>query len=270
MSEKLVIERSFGPISKLDLMRDFKALGIHSSDGIILHVSLSKIGWIIGGEVTLIQALLDTLNEGTIVMPTQTGNYGDPARWENPPVPKSWVPKIKDHMPAYDKRITPPYHLGRVSELFSRYPGVIRSDHPQASFAAIGKDAEALMSDHALDCAFGEKSPLKKMLDKDFKILMIGTDYDTTTAMHFAETQVYPKKTKKEWLYYLDEKNQRQTKEVLDYHYSTEYFKKLGKTFEKETIIKQGLIGQAPSKLVNMNELIWHSVNELKKIMKKA
>lgn len=270
MSEKLVIERSFGPISKLDLIRDFKALGITKSDGILLHVALSKIGWIIGGEVTLIQALIETLSEGTLVMPTQTGNYGDPSKWENPPVPKSWVAKIKDHMPAYDKHITPPYHMGRVSELFSRYPKSFRSDHPQASFTAVGIDAKWLTENHALDCGFGEFSPLKKMLDQSYKVLMIGTDYDTNTSMHYAESKVYPKKTKKEILYYLNEFGERTVEEVTDYHYSTEHFKKIGRSFEKEHRFRQGLIGQANSKLIDMNDLNNFTINQLKKIMKKA
>jgi aminoglycoside 3-N-acetyltransferase len=270
MSEKLVIERSFGPISKLDLIRDFKALGLLETDGVMVHVALSKIGWIIGGEVTLIQALMETLNQGTLVLPSQTGNYGDPSKWENPPVPKSWVSKIKDHMPAYDPNITPPYHMGRVSELFSRYPETMRSNHPQASFTAWGKLAKEVVETHDFDCAFGDKSPLYMMLKHHFKVLTIGTDYDTITSMHYAESKVYPKKTKKELIYYLSENKERKVEEIIDFHYSTENFKKIGRSFEKEFSLRQGLIGQANSKLIDMNTLIDHSIQELRKMIKKV
>lgn len=269
MSEKMVIDRSFGPISKLDLIRDLKTLGIKPNDGVIFHVALSKIGWIIGAEVTLIQALIEVLHEGTLVMPTQTGNYGDPSKWENPPVPKSWVSKIKDHMPAFDPNITPPYHMGKVSELFSHYPGTKRSKHPQVSFTAYGKEALEVTKTHDLDCGFGDQSPLKKMCDRQYKVLMIGTDYDTNTAMHYAETKVYPKKTRKEMIYYLSDSNERVAEEVIDYHYSTEFFKKIGRSFEKENTFRQGLVGQANSKLIDMNTLVDHTIDQLKKFMKK-
>jgi len=213
---------------------------------------------------------METLKKGTLVIPTQTGNYGDPSKWENPPVPKSWVSKIKDHMPAFDPRVTPPYHMGRVSELFSRYPGTHRSKHPQASFTAFGRLAEEMIETHDFDCAFGDKSPLYKMLKHKFKILTIGTDYDTVTAMHYAESKVYPQKTKKELIYYLSNEGERIQEEVLDFHYSTEHFKKIGRSFERDFSFKQGLIGQANSKLIDMNTLIDHSVQELRKMIKKA
>ncbi|CAF4296586.1 unnamed protein product, partial [Rotaria sp. Silwood2] len=61
------------------LKEDFKKLGISPGMNLLVHCSLSKIGWICGGPVTLIQVLLDLLGpEGTLIMPSQTSANSDP------------------------------------------------------------------------------------------------------------------------------------------------------------------------------------------------
>ena len=173
MKEIDVIDQTPSPISKNDLIRDLKALGLSSIDNIIIHVSMSKIGWIIGGEVTLLQALQSFFCEGTIVMVTQTGDLSDPKQWKNPPVPSSWINTIIENMPAYDTYATPPNRLGRLPRLFYNANDVFRSDHPMDSFAAWGKHAKEVTSYCDYHCAFGDKSPIKYMIDYDFKMLMI-------------------------------------------------------------------------------------------------
>nr|WP_297201924.1 AAC(3) family N-acetyltransferase [uncultured Flavonifractor sp.] len=48
-------------------------------------------------------------------------------------------PKIRAIWPAYDKDITPTNTMGAVAEMFRRWPGTVRSDHPVRSFAVNGK-----------------------------------------------------------------------------------------------------------------------------------
>jgi aminoglycoside 3-N-acetyltransferase len=256
MSEKKVIDSSISPVSSEDIFRDLTQLGLQKGDSVIVHSSLKSMGWVIGAEVALIQALVQVVGpKGHIVMPAQTGHLGDPALWENPPVPSAWVSKIKATMPAFDKDRTPTYHMGRVAELFRTWPGVIRSNHPHASFCAWGKDASTLMADHALTSAFGKKSPLNKMLKKPFKILLIGVDYDVCTALHYAEALQPDPPLEKKTMTIL-ENNERKIIEVMDVEYSTKYFKKIGHGFEKEHRARKGLVGHASSRLVELSALI--------------
>lgn len=256
MSELKVIEKTKSPISKEDLIEDLKALGLSPGDSVMFHVSLAKIGWIIGGERTLIEALMAVITgEGTLVMPSQTGNLSDPALWENPPVPTDWVEKIKAHMPAYDPSKTPAYGIGRVAEYFRTYPGVKRSSHPRSAFAAWGKNAETILHPHHPGHAFDEESPLHRMYHADFKLLMIGTHYDTLTALHYAESLVATRKSEKE-LYYVNSKEGPKTRYVWDYNYSTDTFQGCGRAFEMKDTLTKGLIGQADSRLISMREII--------------
>ncbi len=55
----------------------------------MVHSSLSRIGWVTGGAVALIQALMDLITKkGNIMMPAYSSDYSDPTYWSNPPVPK--------------------------------------------------------------------------------------------------------------------------------------------------------------------------------------
>jgi aminoglycoside 3-N-acetyltransferase len=264
MSEKKVIESSISPVSTEDIIRDLQQLGLKRGDAVMLHVSLKSMGWVIGAEVALLNAVTSLIGpKGTCVMPSQTGHLGDPSEWENPPVPAAWVSKIKATMPVFDPLKTPSYHMGKVAELFRTWPGVVRSNHPHASFCAWGAQAKSLMEEHALDSAFGLNSPLHKMLKLPFKILLIGVDYDVCTALHYAEAiQDSPKKEKKMMTIY--QNKDRKIIEVMDVAYSTRTFKKIGQRYEKEIGVKKGLVGHATTRVIDMPTIIEYASKLLK------
>ena len=148
-TEGTVVNSSSKANTVTSLKSDFKALGIKPGDIIIMHSSLSKIGWIVGGSVAVIEALMDVLTpKGTLVMPTFTSDNSEPSDWENPPVPEKWWDTIRKEMPAYDSRITPTRAMGKIVETFRTWPGVLRNDHPVSSFAAWGKFAKRILSNH--------------------------------------------------------------------------------------------------------------------------
>ncbi len=58
-SEGEVIKETSSPNTITTLKRDFKTLGITAGSVIIMHSSLSKIGWTVGGSVSIIKAIME-------------------------------------------------------------------------------------------------------------------------------------------------------------------------------------------------------------------
>lgn len=186
--EAAIIQRTTAPATQGSLVTDFKRLGIRPGMILLVHSSLSTLGWVCGGPVAVILALEEVLGtQGTLVMPAHSGENSDPAKWSNPPVPEPWVEIIKENMPAFDAHLTPTRGMGRIAETFRNQDGVLRSEHPQDSFCAFGKQAERITKDHSVEAGLGEGSPLEKIYDLDGWILLLGVTHANNTSLHLAE-----------------------------------------------------------------------------------
>jgi aminoglycoside 3-N-acetyltransferase len=192
MSEADAIAKSQEPATIGSLAADLVALGVKAGDVVLVHSSLSALGWICGGPAAIIEALLAVLGPGgTLVMPAHSSDLSEPSKWGHPPVPQSWCPAIRANMPAFDPRRTPTRGMGAVAELFRTWPGALRSDHPTVSMAALGPRAGELLSQHPLDDGLGEASPLGRLYDLNAKVLLLGVGHDRNTSLHLAERKAF-------------------------------------------------------------------------------
>ena len=266
-TEKSVVNSTTEPNTIMSLKHDFKALGVKQGANVILHVSLSKIGWIVGGSVALIKALMETLTEeGTLVMPAFTSGNSEPAYWENPPVPKSWWEKIKKEMPAFEPEITPSRGIGKVAENFRIWPGVSRSNHPISSFAAWGKNAKFITENHKLEMDLGEGSPISRLYDLNGQILLIGVSHINNSSLHLAEYRSdFPGKRRRMTGSAVKIDNRAQWVEWEELNLNSDDFDHLGKDFEFMTNYKPGKIGLAESRLISVREIVDFGVEWLKK-----
>jgi aminoglycoside 3-N-acetyltransferase len=176
------------PYTVESLATDLRALGVTAGDIVLLHSSMRSAGFVVGGPEAVVHACLEILgSEGTLVVPTHTPENTDPAGWRHPPVPKTWWPVIRAHMPGFDPSRTPSRWMGVIAEVVRTWPDALRSDHPQVSFAAIGAHAADIVRGHQLDASLSERSPLGAVYRLGGKVLLLGCGHGANTSLHLAE-----------------------------------------------------------------------------------
>lgn len=256
MSEAKVVNRTSKLNTRQSLAEDIKKLGVREGMTVIVHSSLSSLGWVCGGPIAVIQALMDAVTpDGTIIMPSHSGDYSEPDYWENPPVPREWRNIIRDTMPAYEPDITPTRGIGVIAETFRKFPGVSRSSHPSLSFSAWGKHREEIIKDHSIDFSMGEKSPLARIYDLGGWVLLLGVDYGNNTSFHlseYRETDPIPYKAGAPII----KDGKRIWQEYDDIIMNADVFEELGLDFEKHNQVIKGYIGLAESRLFKQREAV--------------
>jgi aminoglycoside 3-N-acetyltransferase len=148
-------------------------LGVVAGDTLLVHSSLSALGYVEGGADTVIDALLGAIGpDGTLLMPSFQ-NGGQHA--------------IVRRGCTFDVRHSPS-ELGIISETFRRRPGVIRSLSPTHCTAGTGPAAAALLADHHLcTVSVGRGSPYDKLVRAGGKILLLGVGHESNTTLHLIE-----------------------------------------------------------------------------------
>jgi aminoglycoside 3-N-acetyltransferase len=139
-------------ISREHIVSDLRSLGLTAGDIVLLHSSLSSIGHVEGGAVTVVRAFMDVLGEeGTLVVPT----FGS---------------------------------LGAVTEVVRDDRHAVRSVHPKACVAAIGAKAEEICCDHwKAELAHGHDTPYTRIAELGGYVCLLGVDQDRNTTLHSIE-----------------------------------------------------------------------------------
>lgn len=265
MTEADQIAHTPSPVTKANLITDLKTLGLKPGDLVLVHSSLSALGWVSGGPVAVIEALIETIgSNGTIAMPAHSSQVTDPEFWGAPPVPEGWPEIIRDTMPAFDPRTTPTRQMGQIAELFRTWPGAMRSAHPATSFSALGPLAEQITAQHPLDDPLGAGSPLGRLYELQAKILLMGVDFDRCTALHLAELRAWPERARRrdgaplmidgarQWVSF-------EIEPVMD----SDAFIPIGARALHTGIAHAGPLGQGRGMIMDMRALVDFSISEM-------
>lgn len=168
-------------IESHQLINALSEAGIKQGDSILVHSSLSALGHVNGGAISVIRALQTTVgNSGTVMMPSFScfeDRHGEFGQW--------WDPKTSN------------VYTGIISQLFWQQAGVLRSHHPTHAVAAWGQDAKFFTENHFIEGdrvsfwgtgAFASTSPWQKMIDRNVKCVMLGCSFNAMTLCHHIET----------------------------------------------------------------------------------
>ncbi len=218
------------------LITDFTDLGVEKSDILFIHSSFKSLGDVEGGAGTVVSALENVVGEkGLILMPSF-----------------NLLPSREERAYSWDVEKCPST-VGWLTEYFRQMNGTYRSDHYSHSVAARGKDAKAFVADHLSSQGYrspwdyspwgktyGTHSPMFRAYQRNGKILMLGVDYNTSTYIHLVEVIHWNK---------LLRKNSRANYIGLNRPKLGEYWDSLG-------YLRQGRIGDSPSRLFHISTYV--------------
>lgn len=150
-----------------------RTIGLQQGDAVMVHSALQFLGLPEGGVSIYYDALDEVLslskNEGTLVVPTFNFGFA--------------------HGQLFDQEKTPSEEMGALSEYVRLLPFARRTPHPMHSVAAVGHYAAELASIDTSG-AFDPGSVFERMVDLDFKLLLLGADVYYTTMIHYCERRV--------------------------------------------------------------------------------
>ncbi len=238
-------------VTKQKLINDLKKIGVKKGDSVLVHSSLSKMGFVEGGAETVIDALLETVGKnGTLLFPTFS------AKGRN----KTYL----EEYPFFDIKKSPS-QMGIITEYFRKSDNVYRSFHPTDSVCAKGKLAEYYTNSHFGQLTpYNENSPFRKLCKMKGKILMLGTTLNgACTNLHTLEDAVdfkYPVYDAKVFeVEMTDEKGNKlvmQTKVHNPQFSAKRNCDALKPMFEREGVLSNGMIGEAKSMLIDANKML--------------
>lgn len=92
------------PATRSRLHSELRMLGLVEGSTVLVHSSLSALGWVVGGAEAVVLALEDALGRGgTLMMPAYSMSAPEPAVWSHPPVPESWWQTLRNEWPPFDR-----------------------------------------------------------------------------------------------------------------------------------------------------------------------
>jgi len=152
------------------LAADLAALGVRPGSVLLVHSSLSALGWVEGGAATVVAGLRQVLGPyGTLLVPALT------------------YASVDASQTRFEQANTPSC-VGAISEHFRTHEAQQRSLAPTHSVCGTGPQAAQVLSRHHLDgTPCGPNSPFRAVRDRAGAILFLGCGMRPNTSMHGVE-----------------------------------------------------------------------------------
>ena len=153
-------------ITKAALLEDLGRAGIDPHGMLLCHFSMKKIGPVENGADTVLDALMEYMKNGLLIVPCHT--------WSN----------VDDENPVFDVRETKPC-VGLLPDLFRRREGVVRTLHPTHSLCVYGPRAQAFAEgQERFDTPCAPGSCYGELLRQNAQVMMVGVTFACNTSVH--------------------------------------------------------------------------------------
>jgi aminoglycoside N3'-acetyltransferase len=229
----------------------------------MLHASVRAVGPVAGGPNEIHLALADALSsEGTLLMYAGCPrHYDEIGRGNLTPEQEA---ELHEKMPAFDPVTAPSARdNGALVEFFRTFPGTKVSDHV-TRFAAAGKHAEYLLSRQPWDYSYGHGSVLERFAQLGGRILLLGSDHDNVTFLHYVEHVVdIPDRIVATYLVPVVEAGERVWREMKEFDTSERahaswpdgFFSRIVDGYLTQSRNEGGVVGNARSYLIDAKDL---------------
>ena len=169
-----------------ELANDFRKLGIAAGDTVMLHASVRAVGEVAGGPDAIHLALKSALTpEGTLMMYASCPRYYDEVGRGN--LTMEQEREIHEKLPAFDPLTArSDRDNGILVEFLRTFPGS-HVNHHVARFVCWGKQTDYLLASQPWNYAFGADTALERFLLLNGKIVLLGSDHDAVTFLHYVE-----------------------------------------------------------------------------------
>ncbi len=237
-------------VTKDDIVKGLRGLGLKKGDIIGVHSSLSAFGYVEGGADAVVDALIEVVGEeGAVVVPTYSVNrqFIELTPWDRENN-VAWKLRFSEYDPA-----TTPCWTGIIPETLRKRPGAVRGSHISHSLAAIGKNAAEL-------CQGWDK-----LYEYDGYILLLGVLFNRCSSLHLAEQYVTLPEDILESITLTQEQLEKYPKPEWEvYRHPYPSFEYIDEPCRRAGILKMTKIGNAEIRLVRLRELIDLYIEELK------
>jgi aminoglycoside 3-N-acetyltransferase len=241
----------------------------------MVHASVRAVGVVAGGPDQIHLAIKDAVGpDGTVLMYASCPDgYDEVGRGTLSPDAEA---ELLEKLPPFDAATARSARdNGALVELLRTYPGSRVNDHV-ARFVAWGRHAEHLFAEQPWSFAFGAGSALERFVALDGKILLLGSDHDAVTFLHYAEhVGDFPGKQVARYLVPVLEGRDRVWRAMEEFdtsdtgahaNWPPRFFARIVDLHLRRTENRGGLVGDARSHLLSARALLDRALPIMKQV----
>jgi aminoglycoside N3'-acetyltransferase len=181
-------------VTREQVLAALEAVGLYPGEGVLVHSAIQFLGRPRGGVGMYLEVLGSALDIRDAILENRDSRFvGNDSRISNLESRMSYgtlaFPTFNFAFARgepYDPRTTPSREMGALSEYVRQQPGALRTPHPMQSLAVLGRYA-ADVAGRDTHSAFDPGSPFERLLELDFKLLLIGAGVQAVSMVHYSE-----------------------------------------------------------------------------------